>query len=471
MAEILIVDQDRLFALTLIHVLSGHHHQSVLASDEKEVVNIIRGRNIDLILMDAELASRKNLHLLKHLRQANPDIPVVLSISKKVDKDDREQLRSGLYDYINKPFGHEELLLAVERGLERRRLQNENRQLLGDLKQRIRELSTFNTIAKTLNSTLNLKEVLDIVMGKVKELIKAEAWSILMLDEKTNELVFEVATGEKGQQVKEMRLGMGQGVAGWVAQNQRPVIVPDTAQDQRFFKGLDQKTGFRTRSIIATPLVSRGRLIGVVEIINKLGDASFDQKDLDLLQTLTDHAAIAIENARLYEKARRLAITDDLTGLFNSRHCDMFLKKALDEAVKKEKPLSLIFIDLDHLKEVDDTYGHLMGGHALKEVADRIAGEVNPPDMASRYGGDEYVIILPDKNSRQAMELAESIRKKIEAEPFLTDHKLSCRITASIGIANYPEQAGSADELFSKADQAMYQVKESGKNRVKLADK
>ncbi len=471
MAQILIIDQDRLFALTLVHVLSGHNHQTVLASDEKEVAGIIEERDIELILVDAELASRKDLRLLKRLRQANPDIPVVLSVSKKVDKDAREQLRRGLYDYINKPFGHEELLMAVERGLERRRLQNENRQLLGDLKQRIRELSTFNTIAQTLNSSLNLKEVLDIVMGKIKELVKAEAWSILMLDEKTSELVFEVATGEKGQQVKEMRLGMGQGVAGWVAQNQRPVIVPDTSKDQRFFRGLDQKTGFRTKSIIATPLVSRGRLIGVVEIINKLGEAPFDQRDLDLLQTLTDHAAIAIENARLYEKARRLAITDDLTGLFNSRHCDMFLKKALDEAVKKARPLSLVFLDLDHMKEVDDTYGHLMGGHALKEVADRIAREVSPPDMASRYGGDEYVIVLPRKNSQQAMELAETIRKKIEAEPFLTDHKLSCRITASIGIANYPEHAQSVDQLFAKADQAMYQVKESGKNRVKSADK
>jgi len=453
-----------------VHVLSGHNHQSILASDEKEVISAVKEHEIDLILVDAELASRKNLHLLKHLRQANPDIPVVLSISKKVAKDAREQLRRGLYDYINKPFGHEELLLAVERGLERRRLQNENRHLLGDLKQRIRELSTFNTIAKTLNSTLNLKEVLDIVMGKIKELIKAEAWSILMLDEKTNELVFEVAIGEKGQQVKEMRLGMGQGVAGWVAQNQRPVIVPDTSKDQRFFKGLDQKTGFRTKSIIATPLVSRGRLIGVVEIINKLGGATFDEKDLVLLQTLTDHAAIAIENARLYEKARRLSITDDLTGLFNSRHCDMFLKKAMEEAVKKDKPLSLIFIDLDHMKEVDDTYGHLMGGHALKEVADRIAKEVTPPDMASRYGGDEYVIILPRKDSQQALKLAETIRQRIEAEPFLTDHKLACRITASIGIASYPENSQTTDEMFSKADKAMYQVKESGKNRVKLAD-
>lgn len=469
MAQILIVDEDRLLALTLVHVLGSRGHRTHLASDVKQTAQTIKQEQVDLVLMDAELASRKNLWLLKHLRQARPDLPVLLSLSKKVPKDAREQLRKGLYDYINKPFGHEELLLAVERGLERRRLQEQNRQLLEDLKAKVRELSTFDAIAKTLNSTLNLKEVLRIVMDRVKELIRAEAWSILMLDEKSSELVFEVALGEKGQQVREMRLALGQGVAGWVAQHRQPVIVADTSQDQRFFQGLDQRTGFRTKSIMATPLLSRGRLIGVVEIINKLGGASFDQKDLDLLQTLTDHAAIAIENARLYEQARQLAITDDLTGLYNSRHCDLFLAKALEESERKGKPLSLIFIDLDHMKQVDDSYGHLMGGQALKEVADRIAQLVQIPDMASRYGGDEYVVVLPRKGPQKAVELAEGIRKSLEGKPFLTGQGLSCRITASIGIASYPDHGRTADQLLSQADKAMYRVKDSGKNRVQLA--
>jgi diguanylate cyclase (GGDEF)-like protein len=427
-------------------------------------------KETDLLLMDAELAGRKGLQFLKELRQSFPDIPVVLFLDRNLSKEVRDQFKKGVFDCINKPFGHEELLVAVERGLERRRLVRANRQLLHDLEQRVRELSTFNEVARTLNSTLKLKEVLDIVMAKIRDLIKAEAWSILMLDEKTNELVFEVALGDKGEQIKEMRLTMGQGVAGWVAQHQQPVIVPDVSADQRFFKGMDNKTGFQTRSIIATPLISRGRLIGVFEIINKLGDRPFDEKDLGLLQTLTDHAAIAIENARLYEKAQQLAVTDDLTGLYNSRHCDLFFKRALAEAQQKGHQLSVIFIDLDHMKEVDDTYGHLLGGQTLREVADRIVSLVRPPDMASRYGGDEYVIILPDKGAEAARDLAETVRQKIESGPFLTAHGLSCRITASIGIAVYPDHGRTMDELFSQADKAMYRVKETGKNRVQMAE-
>lgn len=254
-----------------------------------------------------------------------------------------------------------------------------------------------------------------------------------------------------------------------MAQNQQPVIVADAASDQRFFKGVDQRTGFRTQSIIATPLISRGRLLGVVEIMNKMGDAPFDDKDLELLQILADHAAIAIENARLYEKAQRLAITDDLTGLYNSRHCDLFMKEALKKARSAGLPLSIIFIDLDHMKEVDDSYGHLLGGQTLREVAERIAALVRSPDMASRYGGDEYVMVLPGKGPEAALKLAEEIRVRIAAEPFLTAEKLSCRLTASIGIACYPQHGGTTDELLSKADKAMYRVKETGKNRVELA--
>lgn len=469
MASILIVDEDRLFALTLVHVLNSHGHRPLLADTENEAMDILRKGEVDLVLLSAEMAGRRNLHLLKSIRQAQPDLPVVLSVARTVPQNAREQLRGGLYDYINKPFGHVELLMTVERGLERKRLLLENRKLLADLEQRVRELSTFNLVAKTLNSTLRLKEVLDIVMNKIKDLIMAEAWSILMLDEATNELVFEVALGEKGEKVKEMRLAMGQGVAGWVAQNRKPVIVADATSDQRFFKGVDQRTGFRTRSIIATPLISRGRLLGVVEIMNKLGDIPFNEKDLELLQILADHAAIAIENARLYEKAQRLAITDDLTGLYNSRQCDQFIKEALAQTRAAGQPLSIIFLDLDHMKEVDDNYGHLLGGQTLKEVADRIASLVRPPDMASRYGGDEYVIVLPGKGPEAAQTLAEAIRRRIEAEPFLKSENISCRITASIGIACYPQHGKTSDELLSKADQAMYRVKESGKNRVELA--
>ncbi|MDO9391467.1 MAG: response regulator, partial [bacterium] len=175
MAKILIVDEDRLFALTVVHVLSRYGHQAVLADKPSKAAGLLEQEGADLLMMEAELAGRKGLQILKELRQLRPDVPVVLFVDRSLSSEAREQLKKGVFDYINKPFGHEELLVTVERGLERRRLVLSNKQLLSDLEQRVRELSTFNAVARTLNSTLKLKEVLDIVMSKIKDLIKAEA--------------------------------------------------------------------------------------------------------------------------------------------------------------------------------------------------------------------------------------------------------------------------------------------------------
>ncbi|MEW6684690.1 MAG: diguanylate cyclase [Candidatus Edwardsbacteria bacterium] len=470
MATVLIADEDKLFVLTLSHVLSTHGHKVILVSKASQAITVVERGEVDVGLLDVILASKRDLFLLKAIRQADSDLPLILSVSKTIPEEIRKKLRQGLYDYINKPFGHEELISAVERAVERRRLNLENKALLNDLQERVKELSTLNIIAKTLNSTLKLKEVLDIIMNEIKELVKAEAWSILMIDEKTNELVFEVAMGEKGEQVKEIRLKIGQGVAGWVAQEGKPIVVQDVEKDQRFYKGVDEKTKFKTKSILAIPLISRGKIIGVVEIINKSGSQPFTEKDLELVQRLTEHAGVAIENARLYEKVERLAITDDLTGLYNSRYCDEFLEKSLEIAAREEAPLSVIFLDLDNLKEVDDTYGHLMGGETLREVGTRLKKLVKDPEIAARFGGDEFVLILPNQDVESALEKAEEVRKSIEAEPFLVGRGVSCRITASLGVASFPRHAKNQEVLLHKADQAMYKVKLSGKNRVGMAE-
>jgi GAF domain-containing protein len=153
-----------------------------------------------------------------------------------------------------------------------------------------------------LNSLLNLPELLQTIMTSAADLLGAETSSLMLLDEETNELTFEVATGEAGQEVKQLRVPADQGIAGWVLQHREPAVVGDVATDSRFYGQIDQSSGFQTRSMLAVPLTIRDRTIGVVEVINKQGDAEFDARDQDIATALAAQAAVAIDNARLYQK-------------------------------------------------------------------------------------------------------------------------------------------------------------------------
>jgi GAF domain-containing protein len=177
----------------------------------------------------------------------------------------------------------------------------ENARLFNDLGQNALELSSLSDIIRVVSSTLNLKEILDKVMKLTSKVLEVEACSLLLLDEKTNELVFEVAIGEKGEVVKEFRLKVGEGIAGWVAEKGEPLIVQDVQADERFYKKVDDKTLFKTKSIMATPMKIKGRTIGVAEAINKLDNKEFSERDFEFFTAIVNQAAIAIENAKLYK--------------------------------------------------------------------------------------------------------------------------------------------------------------------------
>jgi diguanylate cyclase (GGDEF)-like protein len=322
---------------------------------------------------------------------------------------------------------------------------------------------------KTANSILEPRKVIELIMAKIQQLIPSEAWSMLMVDEEKQELTFELALGEKAKDVSAFRVKIGEGVAGWVAQTGRPTIVNDTSRDPRFTKRFDSETKFETRSILCGPLISRGRTIGVVEIINRLGSGRFTQADLEVLLTLVEPCAIAIENAILFQKTEQLTITDDLTKLFNSRYLNLYIGREIKRCKRHGIPLSVIFLDLDGFKGVNDQHGHLAGSRTLAEVGLILAEAVRESDILARYGGDEFVVVLPETPPSGALVIAERIRKSIEAHSFLEAQGLRARISASFGIASYPDHALTPEGLIQKADQAMYRVKEKDKNGIEVA--
>jgi diguanylate cyclase (GGDEF)-like protein len=331
-----------------------------------------------------------------------------------------------------------------------------------------RRLATLSDIVKTANSILEPRRVIDLIMTKIQVLIPCEAWSMLMVDETRRELRFEVAMGGKAQEVSGFRVRMGEGIAGWVAQSGKPVISNNVRRDRRFAPRFDSETRFETRSVLCAPLIARGRTIGVVQVINRRG-GGFTRADLALLLTLVEPCAIAIENALLFQRAEQLTITDDLTGLFNSRYLGLQLGREIKRCRRHSARLSVIFLDLDGFKGINDCHGHLAGSATLAEMGKLLQGCVRESDTLARYGGDEFVVLLPETAPEGALVIAERIRRAIEAHVFLTGQGLAARLSASVGVATHPDHADTAETLIRMADQAMYYVKQRDKNGVALA--
>lgn len=338
--------------------------------------------------------------------------------------------------------------------------------LLNALERRNRELEVLIEIGKALTSTLDLEAVLNLIMDQVSRLLKSRAWSLLLRDEQSGVLTFEIAVSPVVEQLKGIRLGRGQGVAGWVAEHGESLLIADVRQDQRFSAKVDQAAKFVTHSLICVPIRSRDRVLGVIELVNGLDERPFTDADLQILSTIADYAAIAIENARNFKRISELVITDDLTGLYNSRHLHTLLDEEIERVNRFGGKLSLIFIDLDFFKQVNDTRGHIVGSRTLTEIGQLIKGNIRKVCKAARYGGDEFVIILPNTGKEGAVTLANRLHKVFREHAFHDESSKPFHLTASFGLATYPDDAGSKEELVRLADRAMYRVKESTRDAV-----
>jgi diguanylate cyclase (GGDEF)-like protein len=352
---------------------------------------------------------------------------------------------------------------------------NSRKTILGYLKavashkQKIKELQALNEIVQAISSSLKPKEILQTIMEKTAHLIKAEGWSVLFLDHSTNELVFEAAAGDAGKKLIGIRLKVGQGVAGWVARYGQSLIVPDVTKDPRFYSGVDKKTKFTTKSILCVPMKSRNKIIGVVEVVNKIGGEPFTNDDLEIFENFVAHITIALENAAMYKKMEEASLIDDLTQLYNTRFCNQYLDNFLDERKGSKKLISLIFLDIDFFKLVDDNFGHLVGSETLKRLGDRLTRAVRKGDVVIRYGGDEYIVLLPHTDKQTAKVIAERIRKEINSKPFLAFGNKKFSISVTLGVATCPDDATTRDGLIGAADKAMYEGKLSGRDKVVLA--
>ena len=331
------------------------------------------------------------------------------------------------------------------------------------LQQRNRELSALNTIAQSLSQSMRLDEVLQVALDRVLQTMNLPRGGIWLLDEDTGELDLAIHTGageEFTQTVRKLPLGVS--ITGKVAATGKTVVTTNLPEDERLAPGLKRVVELeKLRSLISVALQSKGKTLGVINLIS-YSHRCFARDDIELLETIGNEIAVAIENAQLFEKLSKLSITDELTGLYNRRHFYEVLETEMYRTERYGRSFSLIMLDLDGFKEYNDRFGHTNGDAVLRSLAQMLESALRKADMAFRYGGDEFAIILPATDADRAKKLMGRVRLKwlqmTKAQHFILETPLGF----SAGIAQYPENAETADGLVFLADTALCHAKRRG---------
>ena len=326
------------------------------------------------------------------------------------------------------------------------------------------DLLVFHQLARSLTSSFDLDTILRTILEHMERIMEAELWTLLMLDESTQELYYAIAAGGEQEALSDLRVKVGEGVAGWVVEHGETLIVPEAVDDPRV-KEEGSAEPRNVRSVIALPLRGRKGTHGAIEIFNPRTDQMTDYT-IAFLHILADHAAIAIENAHDVARIQQLTITDDTTGLFNVRHLYNVLGRELERCSRLMQPLSLAFIDLDQFKLVNDAHGHLVGSELLATTGRRLQELSRKQDWCFRYGGDEFVILMPNTSAEDALALASALLGGLMGTQFLMKNGLELSVRASIGLSTAPADGTTVHAIIGAADARMYMVKSNGRGQV-----
>ena len=331
----------------------------------------------------------------------------------------------------------------------------------------LEDILAFHQLTRSLTSSFDLDAILHTIIEHMERIIEAELWTLLMVDEASQELYYAIAAGGEQEALRGLRVKVGEGVAGWVAEHGETLIIPESEHDSRLQNAHTIKQQM-VRSVIAMPLRGRKGTHGVIEIFNPRADQMTDYT-IAFLHILADHAAIAMENARDVARIQQLSITDDCTGLYNARHLYDVLGRELERCGRLGLPVSLAFLDLDRFKLVNDAHGHLVGSELLALTGRRLLELSRKQDWCFRYGGDEFVVLMPETGQQDALAQAGELHRLLMETRFSTRNGLRLSVSASVGVATAPADGSAVHAIIGTADTRMYAVKSDGRGQVRGA--
>jgi diguanylate cyclase (GGDEF)-like protein len=320
---------------------------------------------------------------------------------------------------------------------------------------------TVDRVGATLRSTHDMGQILDSILSTASDAVLADAGCLWLFTGTRDELYPALSRGVDADALD--RLRVGEGIAGLAAERGITVKLPAEGGGPKHSRNEP-----RFPVTLAVPLYSAQRVTGVIALYRE-GAVPFDRKDLDTVVFLAEQGGVAIENVLLHEDAQRLSLTDGLTGVWNRRYLQMQFRQTLASANRFDRPFSVLMLDLDNFKDVNDTFGHQRGDAILIEFAQRAGAALREIDTFVRYGGEEFVCLLSETDISGARTTAEKIRQTIASDPFTAVGEEPVSVTVSIGVACYPLHGNGYQSLIEAADQALYRAKEDGRDRVRVA--
>ncbi len=439
-ATILVVDDELFFLKLYSELLESPDYNLETASSGEAAIERMKSGDIDVVMTDMMMPGVDGLEVLRASRSLTNPPDVILVTGHATTESAIQALKNGARDYITKPFNPDELRHLVHTCIEQRRLLNEN--------------SALKTQIQLFQKGQNLASLIDL------DRHMPQAISSLLHE-----------------------LGGGRGVAFLYDNNRSPELKACSgltedegmALAQSLFPGIKQNTGLKflsdddfsispgwpggVQAIGTLPLACQGDRKGAIILCNPAGENFSENARNENLVFLAEQIGLGFENAYRFLGARELIYTDDLTGLFNHRYLHMALEKEISRASRYGLKFSIIFLDLDHFKQINDTHGHLAGSKALSEVAGVLREAVREADTLFRYGGDEFTGLLVETDTEGAKIAAERMRSAIERTTFLQEEGINAKVTATIGYATYPDDTSNKFDLIDMADHAMFDGK------------
>jgi len=332
---------------------------------------------------------------------------------------------------------------------------------------RLYDLTIFHDVAKALTSSLDLDSILETIMQKMAAYFEPATWALVMLDETSGEPHYAAPVGPEFHRLNDVRLKEGQSLADWVLGTGESIVFSDLRDAPEVDVATVDSRIAKDCAVVCLPVHTVNSIFGVIQLMG-IDLRVYEQNEL-FLRTIADYAAIAIENARAVRRIQELSITDDCTKLYNQRHLFTVLDEEVHRSARFGYEFSLLFLDLDHFKDVNDRYGHIVGSKLIAMAGQCLRENLRLIDAAFRYGGDEFAILLPQTSRDAGLFVARRILRAFHHRDWRPEPNISIALRASIGVAGYPQDAITPQEIVHSADELMYQVKQAGRDNIAVA--